>query len=350
MKVTISKVNKSKISSVDYSNLGFCKYYSDHMFIAEYEEGEWKNFKIKPFQDLKLSPACTTLHYGQTIFEGLKAYKNNNDEILIFRADKNAERFNKSAERMCMPKLPKNIFINSINELLKIDRDWVPKEDNSSLYIRPLMFAEDPNIGIKPAEKYIYIIICGMAGGYYSEPVNVKIETKFTRAISGGVGYVKTAANYAAALYPAVKSQSEGYHQLIWTDGKKHKYVEESGTMNLFFVIDGKLLTPPLGDTVLDGVTRDSIIYLCKNLNIDLEVRKISVEEIIISIKNGSLTEAFGAGTAATIAPIKMIGYESKKYEIPHVSNTLSDKILSKLNKIKYGIDDDIFNWVNKIK
>ena len=350
MKVTISKVNKSKISSVDYSNLGFCKYYSDHMFIAEYEEGEWKNFKIKPFQDLKLSPACTSLHYGQTIFEGLKAYKNNNDEILIFRADKNAERFNKSAERMCMPKLPKNIFINSINELLKIDRDWVPKEDNSSLYIRPLMFAEDPNIGIKPAEKYIYIIICGMAGGYYSEPVNVKIETKFTRAISGGVGYAKTAANYAAALYPAVKSQSEGYHQLIWTDGKKHEYVEESGTMNLFFVIDGKLLTPPLGDTVLDGVTRDSIIYLCKNLNIDLEVRKISVEEIIISIKNGSLTEAFGAGTAATIAPIKMIGYESKKYEIPHVSNTLSDKILSKLNKIKYGIDDDIFNWVNKIK
>ncbi len=350
MKVAISRVNKSKISSVDYSNLGFCKYYSDHMFIADYEEGEWKNFKIKPFQNLKLSPACTTLHYGQTIFEGLKAYKNNNDEILIFRADKNAERFNKSAERMCMPKLPKNIFINSINELLKIDRDWVPKEDNSSLYIRPLMFAEDPYIGIKPAEKYIYIIICGIAGGYYSEPVNVKIETKFTRAISGGVGYAKTAANYAAALYPAVKSQSEGYHQLIWTDGKKHEYVEESGTMNLFFVIDGKLLTPPLGDTVLDGVTRDSIISLCKNLNIDLEVRKISVEEIITSIKNGSLTEAFGAGTAATIAPIKMIGYESKKYEISHVSNTLSDKILSKLNKIKYGIDDDIFNWINKIK
>ena len=350
MKVAISRVNKSKISSVDYSNLGFCKYYSDHMFIADYEEGEWKNFKIKPFQNLKLSPACTTLHYGQTIFEGLKAYKNNNDEILIFRADKNAERFNKSAERMCMPKLPKNIFINSINELLKIDRDWVPKEDNSSLYIRPLMFAEDPYIGIKPAEKYIYIIICGIAGGYYSEPVNVKIETKFTRAISGGVGYAKTAANYAAALYPAVKSQSEGYHQLIWTDGKKHEYVEESGTMNLFFVIDGKLLTPPLGDTVLDGVTRDSIISLCKNLNIDLEVRKISVEEIITSIKNGSLTEAFGAGTAATIAPIKMIGYESKKNEISHVSNTLSDKILSKLNKIKYGIDDDIFNWINKIK
>ena len=211
------------------------------------------------------------------------------------------------------------------------------------------MFAKDPYIGIKPADKYIYVVICGLAGGYYSEPVNVKIEKKFTRAIAGGVGYAKTAANYAAALYPAVKYQAEGYHQLIWTDGKKHEYVEESGTMNLFFVINGKLLTPPLGDTVLDGVTRDSIISLCKNLNIDLEVRKISVEEIILSIKNGKLTEAFGAGTAATIAPIKMIGHDSKKYEISYGENSISQKILLKLNKIKYGIDDDIFNWVHKI-
>tara|TARA_B100000287_G_scaffold435204_1_gene502400 strand:+ start:2959 stop:4011 length:1053 start_codon:yes stop_codon:yes gene_type:complete len=350
MEVIINKVKKSKISSVDFTNLGFCKYYSDHMFIAEYEEGEWKNFKITPFQDLKLSPACATLHYGQTIFEGLKAYKSSKDEILIFRAKKNAERFNKSAQRMCMPELPENIFTNSINELLRVDKNWVPKQDNSSLYIRPLMFAKDPYIGIKPADKYIYLVICGLAGGYYSEPVNVKIEKKFTRAIAGGVGYAKTAANYAAALYPAVKSQSEGYHQLIWTDGKKHEYVEESGTMNLFFVIDGKLLTPPLGDTVLDGVTRDSIISLCKNLNIDLEVRKISVEEIILSIKNGQLTEAFGAGTAATIAPIKMIGYDSKKYKISYGENSISQKILSKLNKIKYGIDKDIFNWVHKIK
>ena len=343
MEVIINKVKKSKISSVDFTNLGFCKYYSDHMFIAEYEEGEWKNFKITPFQDLKLSPACATLHYGQTIFEGLKAYKNNKDEILIFRAKKNAERFNKSAQRMCMPELPENIFTNSINELLRVDKNWVPKQDNSSLYIRPLMFAKDPYIGIKPADKYIYIVICGLAGGYYSEPVNVKIEKKFTRAIAGGVGYAKTAANYAAALYPAVKYQAEGYHQLIWTDGKKHEYVEESGTMNLFFVINGKLFAFRYG--LKD---RDSIISH-KNLNIDLEVRKISVEEIILSIKNGQLTEAFGAGTAATIAPIKMIGHDSKKYEISYGENSISQKILLKLNKIKYGIDDDIFNWVHKI-
>ena len=350
MKVNISTVKKSKLPSVDLSNLGFCKYYSDHMFIANYEGGEWKNFRITPFEDIKLSPACTTLHYGQTIFEGLKAYKNAENEILIFRAQKNAQRFNKSADRMCMPSLPEDIFINSINELLKVDRDWVPKEKDSSLYIRPFMFAQDPYIGIKPAEKYIFIIICGMAGGYYSEPVNVKIETKYTRAVSGGVGHAKTAANYAAALYPAVISQREGYHQLIWTDGIKHEYVEESGTMNLFFVIDGKLVTPPLGDTVLDGVTRDSVISLCESLGINLEIRKVSVKEIISSIEDGSLTEAFGAGTAATIAPIKMIGYKSKKYKIPGVPNSLAHKILDKLNDIKYGLDEDIFNWVHKLK
>ena len=312
MNIDLSKVRKSKLSDVDFSNLGFCKYYTDHMFLCEYEDESWNNFRIVPFQDLKLSPACTTLHYGQTIFEGLKAYKNENNDILIFRSDKNAERFNISAQRMCMPTLPENIFTNSINELLKVEKEWVPSGENNSLYIRPLMFAVDPYIGIKPADKYIFMIICGLAGGYYSEPVNVKIETKYTRAVSGGVGFAKTAANYAAALYPAVQAQKEGYHQLIWTDGKEHNFVEESGTMNLFFVIDSKLITPPLGDTVLDGVTRDSIISVCSELGIDVDVRKISINEIIETLDNGLMTEAFGAGTAATIAPIKTIGFNNK--------------------------------------
>ena len=206
MNIDLSKVRKSKLSDVDFSNLGFCKYYTDHMFLCEYEDESWNNFRIVPFQDLKLSPACTTLHYGQTIFEGLKAYKNENNDILIFRSDKNAERFNISAQRMCMPTLPENIFTDSINELLKVEKEWVPSGENNSLYIRPLMFAVDPYIGIKPADKYIFMIICGLAGGYYSEPVNVKIETKYTRAVSGGVGFAKTAANYAAALYPAAVS------------------------------------------------------------------------------------------------------------------------------------------------
>ncbi len=350
MKIKLSKVKNSKISEVDFSNLGFCKYYTDHMFVCEYENSDWKNFRIIPFKDLNLSPACTTLHYGQTIFEGLKAYKNEENEILIFRPDKNAKRFNSSAERMCMPNLPEEYFISSIEELLKIEKDWVPKGEENSLYIRPLMFAMDPYIGIKPAEKYIFIIICGLAGGYYSEPVNVKIETEYTRAVKGGVGYAKTAANYAAALYPAVQAQKEGFHQLIWTDGKEHNFVEESGTMNLFFVINNKLITPPLGDTVLDGVTRDSIISVCPELDIDIEIRKVSVKEIIDSLDNGSMTEAFGAGTAATIAPIKIIAFQSKKYNLPENNKlTFSKMILDYLNNLKFGKIDDKFDWVNKL-
>lgn len=350
MDIKLSKVKSSKISKVDFSDLGFCKYYTDHMFVCEYENNEWKNFRIIPFQDLNLSPACTTLHYGQTIFEGLKAYKNEKDEILIFRPDKNAKRFNSSAERMCMPSLPEKYFINSIKELLKIEKDWVPKGEENSLYIRPLMFAIDPYIGIKPADKYLFIIICGLAGGYYSEPVNVKIETEYTRAVKGGVGFAKTAANYAAALYPAVQAQKEGFHQLIWTDGKEHNFVEESGTMNLFFVIDNKLITPPLGDTVLDGVTRDSIISVCPELDIDIEIRKISVKEIIDALGNGSMKEAFGAGTAATIAPIKTIAFQSKKYNLPDNNKlSFSKKILDYLNNLKFGKIDDKFDWVNKL-
>ena len=350
MNIKLSKVKSSKISKVDFSDLGFCKYYTDHMFVCEYENNDWKNFRIIPFQDLNLSPACTTLHYGQTIFEGLKAYKNEKDEILIFRPDKNAKRFNSSAERMCMPSLPEKYFINSIEELLKIEKDWIPKGEENSLYIRPLMFAIDPYIGIKPADKYLFIIICGLAGGYYSEPVNVKIETEYTRAVKGGVGYAKTAANYAAALYPAVQAQKEGFHQLIWTDGKEHNFVEESGTMNLFFVIDNKLITPPLGDTVLDGVTRDSIISVCPELDIDIEIRKISVKEIIDALGNGSMTEAFGAGTAATIAPIKTIAFQSKKYNLPENNKiSFSKKILDYLNNLKFGKIDDKFDWVNKL-
>ena len=350
MNIKLSKVKSSKISKVDFSDLGFCKYYTDHMFVCEYENNDWKNFRIIPFQDLNLSPACTTLHYGQTIFEGLKAYKNEKDEILIFRPDKNAKRFNSSAERMCMPSFPEKYFINSIEELLKIEKDWILKGEENSLYIRPLMFAIDPYIGIKPADKYLFIIICGLAGGYYSEPVNVKIETEYTRAVKGGVGYAKTAANYAAALYPAVQAQKEGFHQLIWTDGKEHNFVEESGTMNLFFVIDNKLITPPLGDTVLDGVTRDSIISVCPELDIDIEIRKISVKEIIDALGNGSMTEAFGAGTAATIAPIKTIAFQSKKYNLPENNKiSFSKKILDYLNNLKFGKIDDKFNWVNKL-
>ena len=249
-----------------------------------------------------------------------------------------------------MPKIPEDIFIKSIEELLSVDKAWVPEGEKNSLYIRPISFALDPYIGIKPADNYKFMIICGMAGGYYSEPVNVKIETHYTRAVSGGVGFSKTAANYAAALYPAVEAQKDGYHQLIWTDGKSHEFVEESGTMNLFFVINNQLVTPPLGDTVLDGVTRDSIIHLSKLLNIDVDVRKVSVKEVISSLENGSMSEAFGAGTAATIAPIKSIGHNNKKYNLPEISEkSISNTLLNKLSNIKFGRELTELNWLKKI-
>ena len=350
MKIDVIHKKKSDINKVDFSNIKFGQFHSDHMFEAEFSEGAWKNFKIIPFDDITVSTACTTLHYGQTIFEGLKAYKNKKNKISVFRMDKNAKRFNISAERMCMPTFPEKYFTQAISELLIIDKKWIPNTKNTSLYIRPLMIALDPFIGIKPAENFKFYIFTCPAGNYYSEPVKVKIETEFTRAIKGGVGYSKTAANYAAALYPSVLAQKENYDQLIWTDGKTHDYVEESGTMNLFFVINNTLLTAPLGDTVLDGVTRDSILALAEDLNIATEVRKISVNEIISSIKDNKLQEAFGAGTAATIAPIKTIGYQNKDYELPdHTSSSLSSKFLNLLDGIKYGSIDDNHNWITKL-
>ena len=350
MKIKIKNSLKSRINEVDFNDLEFCKYYSDHMFSADYEKGEWSNFQILPYENLSISPACTTLHYGQSIFEGLKAYKNDEDEILIFRPKKNAERFNISAKRMCIPNFPEDIFLKSIKELLKVDKQWTPNSIDSSLYIRPFIFAMDPFIGIRPADNYKFIIITAPAGPFYSEPVRVKIETKYTRAVAGGVGFSKTAANYAAALYPSVEAKKDGYDQLIWTDGIEHKYLEESGTMNLFFFIEDTIITAPLGDTILDGVTRDSIICLAKYLNIKLEVRKISIEEVISSIKNGSLKEAFGAGTAATVAPIKTIGYNSVDYNLPDInSKSYSSIFLEKLNKIKYGKEPDLFKWITKV-
>ena len=350
MKIHIDKISISNLHKLDLDNIKFGTLYSDHMFQADFSNGSWKNFTITPFDNLVLSPACTTLHYGQTIFEGLKAYKNKNNEILVFRSKMNAKRFNISAKRMCMPTIPEDYFIEAISSLLKIDHQWIPKKENTSLYIRPLLIALDPFIGIRPADNYKFVIITCPVGDFYAKPLNVKIETKYTRAIKGGVGFSKTAGNYAASLYPASVAQKDGYDQLMWTDGKEHKYIEESGTMNLFFIIDNTLLTAPLGDTVLDGVTRDSILAIAKDLNIKTEVRKITVDEIIYSVKNNLLQEAFGAGTAVTIAPIKTIGYNNKNYVLPKInSNSCANKFSKILNEIKYGLIDDKYNWITKV-
>ncbi len=345
--ISVTRAETSKIDQVDFDNIEFGKVYSDHMFVTDYTDGQWSDLRVEPFAQMSFSPALAALHYGQSIFEGIKAYKSAEGEAILFRADKNAARFNKSAERMCMPTIPEEIFISGIAELLKLDRDWIPDRPGTALYIRPFMFASDEFIGVRPSEKYTFCVFTGPVGGYYSKPVRVKIEKEFVRAAEGGTGFAKTAGNYAASLYPAQLAKQQGYDQLIWTDSKTHQYIEEAGTMNIMLVIDGKLVTPPTGTTILDGVTRDSILSLARDWGMEAEERRISVKEIIQAIEGGTLSEAFGAGTAATVAHIAAIGHEGQDYELPPVAQReFSNKVLNALDDIKYGRSEGPQGWV----
>jgi len=346
----ITKVAESKINQVDFHNIQFGKVYADHMFVSDYKNNEWKNARITPYGMMQISPASPALHYGISIFEGLKAYKHESGEVFVFRPDKNFERLNRSAERMCMPLLPEELYFDGLNTLLNLDKDWVPNVEGTSLYIRPFIFSNDDYIGIRPSLDFKFMIITCPVGAYYAKPVKVKIENHFVRAVEGGSGYCKTGCNYGPAIYPAKLAQDQGYDQLIWTDGKEHKYIEESGTMNIMFVIDGKLITPALGDTILNGITRDSVITLAKDWGMEVEERKVEVDEVIAAIKEGRLTEAFGAGTAATIAQIELIAYDGTDYELPAVATReFSNKVLKTLDDIKLGKAEDKFSWLHKI-
>ena len=336
MQLDITKVKESRVNSVDWENLPFGRIFSDHMVVMDYENEAWKKPEIVPFEDLSLTPATSVLHYGQTIFEGMKAYRNKENEVFLFRPDQNAKRFNESAERMCMPAVPEEMFIDFIKTLVDLDREWIPKKDGYSMYIRPFMIATDPYVGIRPSSTYKFMIFTCPVGSYYTEPVRVKIETEFTRAAHGGTGAAKAGGNYAASLYPAKLAQEQGYQQLIWTDAKEHKYIEEAGTMNVVFHIGNKIITPKSSDTILDGITRKSVMEIAKDWGYETEERKVSIAEVIEAIKNGSLKDAFGAGTAATIAPIKTVNFEGKDYELPETENReFSNKVLDYLGYIK---------------
>jgi len=350
LNIEINKASSSRINEIDEENLVFGKVYSDHMFVADYAEGKWGNFKIVPYGDLSISPANSALHYGQSIFEGLKAHRTESGEVLVFRPEENAKRLNKSAVRMCIPEIPEEVFMQGLHQLLNLDKQWVPSKAGTSLYIRPFIFATDPYIGIRPSETYKFMIFTAPVGAYYSEPVKVKIETSYTRAVSGGTGAAKTAGNYAAALYPAVQNQKSGYHQLIWTDGKNHEYIEESGTMNVLFLIGDALITAPTGDTILNGITRNSVIALAKEWGLNVEERPVKVAEVVEAAKTGELKEAFGAGTAATIASIKTIGFDGVDYDLPEInSSSLSAKLMNALSDIKTGKLEDKFGWIFKV-
>jgi branched-chain amino acid aminotransferase len=349
MNIEIQTTAKSRLPEVDFDNLRFGHVFSDHMLVADYADGEWKSCKIVPFAPLTFSPAMATLHYGQSIFEGLKAYKSEQGEILVFRPYDNYKRMLRSAERMCMPPIPEEIFINGLRELLKLDKDWIPQREGYSLYIRPFMFATDEFIGVRPSNTYKFIIFTCPVSKYYSEPVKVKIEIHYTRAVAGGTGYAKAAGNYAASLYPARLAQQQGYHQLIWTDGKTHEYIEEAGTMNIMFRKDNRIITAPLSDSILAGITRDSVLTLAREWGYEVEERPVPVKEIIGYLEEGSLSAAFGVGTAATIAHIVTIGYEGKDYQLPPLEGRVfANRVLKTLDDIKYGRVEDTHGWIWK--
>jgi branched-chain amino acid aminotransferase len=348
--IKIDKIAESRISEIDFKNIVFGRAYSDHMFIADYTENQWNNPRIKTYENISLSPANTTLHYGQSVFEGMKAYKMKDGSIGIFRPYKNFERINISAKRMCIPTLSEDLFMKGLVELLKLDRAWVPSDHGTSLYIRPFIFATDEFIGIRPSDNFKFIIFTCPVGLYYSGAVKVKIETKYSRAIEGGTGFAKAAGNYGGSIYPAKLAQETGINQLIWTDAKTHQYIEESGTMNVAFIIGNKFLTPATGETILKGITRDSVVTLAGDMGLDVEERPISVKEIVSALKDGTLKEAFGMGTAATIAPISMIRHDDVDYHLPdHTKWEHSPKILERLDAIKYGEAEDKYNWMYKI-
>ncbi len=346
--IKINKTQHSRITEVDWENLPFGKVFSDHMLVMDYKDGAWQEPEIMPFGDLSLHPATSAIHYGQSIFEGMKAYRAENGDVMVFRPDMNEKRFAESCERMCMPTLPEGMFTELITRTVDVDRDWVPEKEGYSLYVRPFLFATDDFIGIKPSDNYKFVIFTCPVGAYYSNPVNVKIEEYYTRAAEGGVGRAKTAGNYAASLYPAKLAQENGFHQLVWTDAKEHKYIEESGTMNIVFEIDGKLITPAEDtDTILRGVTKRSVVQVAESWGVTVEERKVTVEEVVQAARDGKLTDAFGAGTAATIAPIAKIGFRDEMFELPEIeTRTISNKIGKYLRDLKTGAIEDDFNWM----
>ncbi len=346
LQIKITKNSNSRLAETEFKDIPFGKIFTDHMFVADFEDGEWKNFEILPYGPIPISPAISALHYGQAIFEGMKAYRLPNGDISVFRADKNFERFNISADRMAMPTVPEEIFMQGIATLINIDKGWVPSQENYALYLRPVMFATDDSLGVRASSKYKFVVLASPTGPYYTKALKVKIETKYTRANEGGVGYAKTAGNYARSLYPFAEAQKEGFDQLIWTDSATHSFVEESGAANVMFVLDGKLITAAVGETILNGVTRDTIIALAKDKGITVEERKVTVAEIIAGAKNGTLTEAFAVGTAATVTQIGEIGYEGELYQLSDSNTrTISTGIAKELNEIRYGLAADKFGW-----
>jgi branched-chain amino acid aminotransferase len=350
MTFPVQHTHHSRLKETDFSKLPFGQIFSDHMFSAICSHQQWQDAGIVPYGNFEVSPALTVFHHGQAIFEGMKAFKNPQGEVFLFRVEDNFKRMNESAIRMCMPEIPREIFINGLKQLIDLDREWIPVTDGYSLYIRPVYFSADTVIGVKPADTYRFFIVTCPSGAYYSEPLKVWVETRFSRSAEGGTGYAKAAGNYAGAMYPTRLAGERGYHQLIWTDAKENRWIEESGSMNVMFVVDGALWTPSLSHSKLAGVTRDSILTLAREWGMKVEERNIAIEEIVAAYQSGKLQEAFGVGTAANIAPIITIGHEDLVMDLPAVeSRDFSKQMRAHLMGIKKGEIADTHGWITKL-
>jgi branched-chain amino acid aminotransferase len=344
--IPLRRTTHSKINEVDFDNLEFGKYVSDHMLLCDYASGQWEQAQIVPFANLSLNPSTLALHYGQTVFEGMKALRTHDGRINIFRIEKHYERFVRSLDRMCMAAPSKEVFIQGLVKLIETDHAWVPKKAGASLYIRPFVYASEARFGVKISEQYRFVIFTGPVVETFARPVKVKVETDYVRAARGGTGSAKCGGNYGGAFYPTRLAREQGYDQVLWTDAKENKFIEESGMMNAMFVINNTLVTPPLSDSILDGVTRDSLLTLAADLGYNAEERPVSIEELEKAFRDKTLTEAFGAGTAAVVAPIQTIHINGIDYYLPEYSHeSLLNRLKEKLERIRVGKDEDVHGW-----
>ncbi|MEZ4838477.1 branched-chain amino acid aminotransferase [Flavobacterium sp.] len=347
--IDIVKASTSKISNVDFENLTFGNIFTDHMLICDFKEGAWQKPIIKPYEPFMIDPSAKVFHYGQAIFEGMKAYKDENDAVWMFRPDENFKRFNHSAKRLAMPEVTEEIFMGGLKTILDLERDWVKKGKGNTLYIRPFMIAIGPGVIAQPSTQYRFMIILSPARAYYSGEVKVIIAEHYSRAANGGIGAAKAAGNYSAQFYPTKLANERGFQQIIWTDDATHTKLEEAGTMNVFFRINDTLYTAPTGERILDGVTRKSLIDIARRDGIEVEVRSVLISELIEAAKSGSLKEIFGAGTAAVVNPIVGFSYQDNYYELPKLENSYAMQLKEKLTNIQYKLAKDTFGWTVKV-
>jgi branched-chain amino acid aminotransferase len=347
--INVTKVKRSRLHELNLEDIPFGKHFTDHMLEADFKNGRWKNIKIKPYQPLQLDPSTSALHYGQAIFEGMKAFRNDDGDAFIFRPYDNFKRFNLSAQRMCMPEVSEELFIEGLRQLIEIDKNWIPSKADHTLYIRPLMFATDNMIGVRPSDTYKFLIIMCPVGSFHAAPMKIAVEEKYTRAEPGGVGFSKNAGNYGKSMLPATLAKQQGYDQVLWMDAFEHKWLQEVGMMNVGFILNETFVTPPLEDTILKGVTRDSVITILKDMGVNVEERKISIDEVIERYNNGEVKEVFGMGTAAVISMIEELKYKDTimKFDVHNFS--IAKKVKHTLNEIRTGRAEDIYGWMLKV-